>query len=86
MKIDPAKFYAYVHRGGRDAYESLYVVPEDVFRDLKEHEDELDSGNLPEEAEEANEKMYACENIFEEVAPKDIDKIPDDHFTRVCVC
>lgn len=86
MKIDKIKFYAYVLRGGRDSYEALYVVPEEVFRVLKEHEDELDRGNIPQGAEEALEKMYDCEDIAEELAPKDYDQIPDDHFTRITVC
>lgn len=83
---DPTKYYAYFQRGGRDAYECLRVVPEDVFRVLKEHEDELDRGNIPEEAEDAYEKAHDCEDIADEVAPKDYDAIPDDHFTRITVC
>lgn len=85
-KVDPNAFYVYAYRGGRDAYERLAIVPEAVFRVLKEHEDELDRGNVPPEAEEANEAFFECEDIMDDFSSKDIDSIPDDHFTRMTLC
>lgn len=83
-KVDPNAFYAY--RGGRDSYEILAIVPEDVFRVLKEHEDELDWGNVPAEAESAVETFFGCEDIMHSACEDDIDSIPDDHFTRMTLC
>lgn len=86
MKVDPNAFYVYAYRGGRDSYERLAIVPEAVFRVLKEHEDELDRGNVPAEAEEANEAFFDCEDIMHTASEDDIESIPDDHFTRMTLC
>ena len=86
MKIDPDAFYAYAYRGGRDVDERLVIVPEAVFRVLKEHEDELDRGNTPPEAEEAMEAFWEAEDLMHDASEADIDSIQDDHFTRMTLC
>jgi hypothetical protein len=86
VKIDPNAFYAYAYRGGKDADEMLVGVTEAVFRVLKEHEDELDRGNTPEEAEEAMEAFWEGEDIMHEASEADIDSIHDDHFVRMTLC
>jgi hypothetical protein len=86
MKVDPEAFYAYAYRGGRDSSETLAIVPEAVFRVLKEHEEELDRGNLPPEAEEAMDAFFDCEDIMHSASEADIESIADDHYVRMTLC
>jgi hypothetical protein len=86
MNVDPNAYYAYAYRGGKDTSETLAIVPEAVFRVLKEHEDELDRGNVPPEAEEAMDRFFDCEDIMHSFSEADIDAIADDHFVRMTLC
>lgn len=84
--IDPAKFYVYFYRGGRDASEALRVVPVEVFNRLKPHEFDLEGGNVPPEVSADLDAVYDCEDILHGVSGDDFYDIPDDHFLRVTLC
>jgi hypothetical protein len=83
MQIDPNDFYVYAYRGGKDEMEILSIVPESVFRILKEHEDDLDNGRVPREAREALDLFLACPDIMPFYSEDDISQIDPDRFTGV---
>ena len=85
-KVDPEAFYAYAYRGGRDAMEILAIVPEDVFRVFKKHEDELERGNIPDEAEEVMDTFWECEDIMHRFSEDDISEISPDRWVRIVLC
>lgn len=85
-KVDPEAFYAYAYRGGKDTLEILAIVPESVFHILKEHEYELERGNVPSEAEDAMDAFFECEDIMHAFSDDDISEISDDRWVRITLC
>jgi hypothetical protein len=86
MRLDPTLYYVYRYRGGKDPFETLAIVPEELFAKLKVYEDDLEDGQYVAEIAADLDSVYDYEDISSSVCDDDYDDIPDDHFIYIAVC